>query len=99
MEAPRRKSMGFLKAGLERCFNVVGKGDAFIAAATSARERRRLLRRKVRGFGSWFLNVSGFGLLSGFHVAPPQEDCITKCMQYNTGQELFHQGKQPSRCR
>jgi hypothetical protein len=62
------KVYGFFEADFESTFYVIGEGDAFLAGSYLGERAEAFAKAKGEGFGSWFLGVSGFGLLSGLHA-------------------------------
>jgi hypothetical protein len=76
-----KKIYGFIEAGFQGAFDVLARVTRFRRAATSARERRRLLIRKVRvsvlGF-STFLTLDCFwGCMGGYFGFVLQVKCNT----------------------
>src|ERR1700738_2313753 len=81
MEAPRRKSMGSLRLAFRVPSTCLARVTPFLRAATSARERRRLLKRKVRvsvlGFSTFLALDCFWGCMGGYFGFVLQVKCNT----------------------
>ena len=62
------KIYGFLEAGFEGAFDVIGEGNAFFAGGNFGEGAEAFAEPEGEGFGSWCFGVSGFGLFSGLHL-------------------------------
>jgi hypothetical protein len=65
------KIHGFLEAGFQGTFYVVGQGDAFFAGGYLSQRAKAFAQSEGEGLGSWDFGVPGFGLFWGFHGISP----------------------------